>query len=100
MQHGDVVELQKRLRAEGFFTHPTDTGLFGPATFAAVQQYQRKYGINPTGYVGPMTREKLNGSSAPAGDEISLADFVRLLIAVGVIPPEKAALALKTLEGL
>jgi len=57
----DVVELQKRLRAEGFFTYPTDTGYFGPVTKAAVIAYQKAHGIVPaSGFVGPLTRAELN----------------------------------------
>jgi peptidoglycan hydrolase-like protein with peptidoglycan-binding domain len=36
------------------------TGGFYSQTFASVQAFQSKYGINATGYVGPMTRAKLN----------------------------------------
>ena len=56
-----VVQLQERLRAEGFFTFPTSTGFFGPITFAAVQAYQRAHGIRATGFVGPLTLAALNG---------------------------------------
>lgn len=56
----DVMELQKRLRALGFFTYPTDTGYFGPLTQAAVKLYQASKGIITTGYVGPLTRGALN----------------------------------------
>lgn len=59
-QSNDVKELQKRLRAEGFFTYPTDTGFFGPITFASVQAYQSAHGIPSTGFVGPLTRAELN----------------------------------------
>lgn len=56
-----VVELQARLRAEGFFTFPTNTGYFGPITKAAVEAYQRAHGIPfITGFVGPLTRAELN----------------------------------------
>jgi hypothetical protein len=58
----DVIELQKRLRALGFFTYPTDTGYFGPLTQAAVKLYQASKGIITTGYVGPLTRGALNSS--------------------------------------
>ena len=58
----DVKELQARLRKEGLFTFPTDTGYFGPVTFAAVKAYQTAH---PTigyinGFVGPLTRAELN----------------------------------------
>ena len=58
----DVKELQARLRKEGLFTFPTDTGYFGPLTFEAVKAYQTAH---PTigyinGFVGPLTRAELN----------------------------------------
>ncbi len=57
----NVQELQKRLRAEGFFTYPTDTGYFGPITRTAVIAYQNAHGIAPAvGFVGPLTRGSLN----------------------------------------
>jgi cysteine-rich repeat protein len=57
----DVIELQKRLRAEGFFTYPTDTGYFGSITKASVIAYQKAHGISPTsGFCGPLTRAELN----------------------------------------
>lgn len=60
MRSDEVKELQKRLRAEGFFTFPQDTGYFGPITFAAVQEYQASRGIWTTGFVGMITRAALN----------------------------------------
>ena len=36
------------------------TGYFGVLTTAAVKKFQAKYGISTTGYVGPLTRAKLN----------------------------------------
>ncbi len=58
----DVMELQKRLRAEGFFTFPTNTGYFGPITFAAVKAYQTAHPEigYVTGFCGPLTRGVLN----------------------------------------
>jgi hypothetical protein len=55
----EVGELQKRLTAEGLYSGPITT-FFGPLTEAAVKAYQTKYGIPPTGVVGPLTRAKLN----------------------------------------
>ena len=36
------------------------TGYFGPLTRQAVINFQKKYGIDPIGTVGPITRAKLN----------------------------------------
>lgn len=55
----DVMELQSRLQAEGFFT-ATPTGYFGPITESAVKAYQSAHGIPSTGFVGPLTRAQLN----------------------------------------
>lgn len=62
MTNNDVMELQKRLRKEGFFTYPTDTGYFGPITFASVKAYQTAHSTigYVTGFVGPLTRAELN----------------------------------------
>jgi hypothetical protein len=57
----DVVELQKRLIAEGYLPITVPTGFFGPLTLAAVKKYQAGHGIIQTGYVGPLTRGALNG---------------------------------------
>jgi murein L,D-transpeptidase YcbB/YkuD len=61
MQSPGVIELQKRLKEEGVYNGPI-TGYFGPLTEAAVKSYQKKYGIKPTGIVGPITRDRLNSS--------------------------------------
>lgn len=50
----EVRQLQIRLNVS-----PT-TGFFGVKTLAAVIQYQRSNGITPTGFLGPITRAKLN----------------------------------------
>lgn len=61
MSGNDVFELQKRLRSEGYFVYPTNTGYFGPFTQIAVMLYQVKHNIIPvSGYVGPITRAVLN----------------------------------------
>jgi N-acetylmuramoyl-L-alanine amidase len=59
MSGQDVLELQNRLRDEGYFT-ATPTGYFGPITRSAVMAYQSAMGISATGYVGPLTRAQLN----------------------------------------
>ena len=55
----DVVALQSMLLREEVYSGPI-TGNFFNLTFQAVKSFQRKYGIYSTGFVGPLTRAKLN----------------------------------------
>jgi len=55
----EVRALQEALREEGLYDGEI-TGGFFDLTKAAVTAFQTKYGINPTGYVGPATRAQLN----------------------------------------
>jgi hypothetical protein len=56
----DVKALQNALLLEKVYTGPV-TGNFGPLTLAATRAFQEKYGITPvTGFVGELTRSKLN----------------------------------------
>lgn len=48
----DVQELQRRLHGMGFM-HERIDGLFGPATDAALREFQRNVGINVDGTCGP-----------------------------------------------
>ena len=59
MSGPEVLELQNRLRAEGFF-NVTPTGYFGPLTESAVKAYQSAHGLPAVGIVGPLTRGLLN----------------------------------------
>jgi peptidoglycan hydrolase-like protein with peptidoglycan-binding domain len=52
-QGQDVVRLQKRLNDLGF--QLVVDGIFGPATEAAVRQYQKDYRLTVDGIVGPQT---------------------------------------------
>lgn len=65
MRNADVTGLQKALMQNGVFYNQIlgdtlDTGYFGKVTLASVKRFQVKYGIPNTGYVGTMTRTKLN----------------------------------------
>ena len=65
-----VVELQKILIAAGYLRIDTPTSYFGPATEAAVKQYQTAHGIEAIGVVGPLTRAELNkGTASIMSDE-------------------------------
>lgn len=70
----DVTALQSTLIAAGYSIPAGATGYFGSQTKAAVQKYQAANGIPSTGFVGPLTRAKLNGgvvvapvATCPAG---------------------------------
>jgi peptidoglycan hydrolase-like protein with peptidoglycan-binding domain len=52
---GDVSRLQAFLNTQGYFPY-APVGIFGPFTMHAVQNFQAAHGVNPTGYVGPITR--------------------------------------------
>jgi N-acetylmuramoyl-L-alanine amidase len=54
----DVIALQRRLLDLGFKVGRID-GLFGPATEAAVKEFQRNVGIPPDGTCGPATLKAL-----------------------------------------
>lgn len=55
----DVLALQKYLVKNNFGSF-VPTGFFGIKTFEAVKKFQSVYGIQQTGYVGILTRTKLN----------------------------------------
>jgi hypothetical protein len=55
----DVSALQTALTKEGVYTGDV-TGGFYNQTFTAVKAFQQKYDIRVTGYVGSITRAKLN----------------------------------------
>lgn len=54
----DVTKLQIYLNNYGYMNH-VPTGYFGGLTWSAVVRFQKAYGILQTGYVGPVTRAKL-----------------------------------------
>ncbi len=83
----DVVALQTWLMSSGYkipsiATGAASTGYFGSQTKAAVQAYQTANGVPSTGFVGPLTRGKLNGAASvatvntgcPAGYTCTLAN--------------------------
>lgn len=55
---GDVSALQDFLQVQGHL-NSQPTGFFGLLTLEAVKKFQSANGINATGFVGPMTRAKI-----------------------------------------
>jgi len=69
MSYGDhnaaVHFLQERLRSLGVYPKNAPlSSYFGPITRAALQQYQRAQHISPSGFLGPLTRARLNASAS------------------------------------
>ena len=59
-----VALLQRFLLARGYMT-ASSTGYFGVLTREAVRKFQLEYGIPATGYVGPLTRAKIQEQPCP-----------------------------------
>lgn len=57
-----VYDLQNKLISEGVSTFKAPTGIFWYQTEISVKNYQKKYNIQQTGYVGPLTLAQLNKS--------------------------------------
>lgn len=55
----DVLALQQRLNVPPAISY-LPVGIYGPKSIQAVKNFQIKYGINSTGYCGPITRAALN----------------------------------------
>lgn len=61
----EVAELQKALAAlPSIYPEQMITGFFGSKTEQAVKRFQKQYGMEQVGVVGPKTRAKLNALSA------------------------------------
>lgn len=66
IKHPDVSALQTFLaKDKAIYPEGLVTGTFGAATEAALKRFQKRYGIEQTGTVGPATRAKLNSLSKP-----------------------------------
>jgi hypothetical protein len=70
MEGEDVRALQKLLNQRGYTISTTGSGapgsestFFGNRLQEALKKYQRAQGIDATGYFGPLTRGKINGTA-------------------------------------
>lgn len=64
-----VVALQSALVAQGHLVMPAGVamGYFGSLTKAAVMKWQAANGVSNTGYFGPISRAKFNGTAGATG---------------------------------
>lgn len=64
-----VSALQQVLVSNGYLVMPSGVamGYFGSLTKSAVMKWQAAYGVPATGFVGPLSRAKLNGSAGATG---------------------------------
>jgi len=62
LKNDEVACLQQALKdqGEGIYPEGLVTGYFGSLTKSAVIRFQEKYNIPNTGFVGPLTRQKIN----------------------------------------
>lgn len=77
-----VVQIQTKLRDQGFYSGPVD-GIFGSATEKAVKSYQARYGLSVDGKVGAQTLAALGisaGSASSSGNN-DVALLARLISA-------------------
>ncbi|MDO8573046.1 MAG: peptidoglycan-binding protein [bacterium] len=64
--NGEVTKVQGVLILGGYLSTEA-TGYFGYLTLKAVQTFQTATGISPTGFVGPLTREKIRAMTCGRG---------------------------------
>lgn len=79
-----VIALQEFLKGQGVYSGDV-TGYFGPMTYAAVVRFQTKEGIfPPSGYFGPVTRERASALAVGTGGVVAgastISDSVRAAI--------------------
>ena len=76
----DVAALQYILQQQGLLSNlyvfaNSSVSFFSEQVAAAVVKFQAKYGINQTGYVGPLTRAKLNSLYGCGNSSLSVKDI-------------------------
>lgn len=90
----DVTALQQILVARGHLVMPTGVsmGYFGSLTQAAVSKFQAANGISPTaGYVGPITRAKLNSLGGTTGGTTTIPTGGTIAVAAATQPVQQLA---------
>ena len=93
-QGAEVTELQKKLKALGFFSGEA-TGYFGPMTRTAVITFQTSKGLSPVGNVGPQTRAALNSDAATSPAPVPATGTVSLEAQIVALKAQLALLLAK-----
>jgi peptidoglycan hydrolase-like protein with peptidoglycan-binding domain len=65
--NGEISKLQDFLFRFNYMSVRSVTGYFGIVTLNAVKKFQAQNGISTTGYVGPITRERIRANSCDRG---------------------------------
>ena len=75
MRDPRIPAIEERLISEGYLpasaANPTDTQ-YGPQVLAAMQEFQRRHGLQPDGIIGPGTLTELNVSAAQRRDQLRI----------------------------
>ena len=67
----EVGALQSLLISHGYLAISAPTNNFGSMTLTAVKKFQSANGINPTGYVGALTRASLNNLMSGTANSVT-----------------------------
>ena len=73
-KNGEVSTLQKFLQTEKYL-NTGSTGYFGSLTLKAVKNFQQENGISSTGYVGILSRAKINSCLQNSNDETNKKEY-------------------------
>jgi len=103
-QNSEVKALQQALAQDKtIYPEGLATGYYGPATRNAIIRFQKKYGIEPVGYVGPQTRKKLNeiyGQTTAASSSAQASSVASAGTAVTTTPSASKAQQIQQIQTL
>jgi peptidoglycan hydrolase-like protein with peptidoglycan-binding domain len=98
-----VTALQLFLTNNGYLpqlSYSSGAGTFGVKTESAVQLFQRKYGISPTGYVGASTRAAIRTVSCGSGATYSAAPVLSKAPTQAATTPQAQATITNKIPGI
>ncbi|EIT85564.1 Cell wall-associated hydrolase, invasion-associated protein [Fictibacillus macauensis ZFHKF-1] len=77
MTHPDVQELQKALKAKGYFSEKNVTTYFGTVTASAVVKFQKEKKLSADGIVGPKTFQALGVKNSPKPSQTNPQELIK-----------------------